>query len=522
MANVYLYKNLPVINYDNEPYYSTVSATVSAFNNYLSKTLNNYAHVNFSKKEVRAHMTYNDSLEYNYMIIFQDSRYFFCFIEDIEYISNEIMATIHFDIDVFQTFIHDVSFRRCLVEREHVANDTFGRYQLDEGLPISSDYVISNTVDVNPTWNIGLAVSDTSELERDDGVSGLIPTIIQIGNEQTTQVLTTSSLNQMQGIVDILVKRNKKDSIIGLYMLPSVSSFNLGSGHIQDGQTTHIFKFIKGVNLPNTDSRTISRGSTIDGYTPKNKKCFIYPYTFVNVTNFNGSNKQLKFELSDNKNQISTTAFYPITINSSPFIYANNYLGLTGNLDTGINGVTYPTLPIIIDTYESYLSANRNSINTAQFFQATDLATGIGTMVASGGTLGADKTLNSVKNIVNYQASLKDVESKGNILKSSFNGNSIVLTGEAMFQLQKMTVKAECIEVIDNYFTMFGYKVNEIKVPQFNSRPYWNYVKTVGCNLTGKCSTNILNQISNIFDNGITIWHSIGSMYNYNLDNTPN
>ena len=69
--------------------------------------------------------------------------------------------------------------------------------------------------------------------------------------------------------------------------------------------------------------------------------------------------------------------------------------------------------------------------------------------------------------------------------------------------------------MIDDYFSMFGYKVNTIKVPQFTSRKYWNYIKTSGINMIGNVPQDALNVLKQMFDNGVTMWHSLSYMYKY-------
>ena len=69
--------------------------------------------------------------------------------------------------------------------------------------------------------------------------------------------------------------------------------------------------------------------------------------------------------------------------------------------------------------------------------------------------------------------------------------------------------------MIDNYFTMFGYKVNTIKKPQFTSRAFWNYIKTSGVNMIGNVPQDALSVIKQMFDNGVTMWHKLDYMYKY-------
>lgn len=46
-----------------------------------------------------------------------------------------------------------------------------------------------------------------------------------------------------------------------------------------------------------------------------------------------------------------------------------------------------------------------------------------------------------------------------------------------------MSIKQEYARVIDNFFNMYGYKVNDVKIPNITGRLNWNYVKTVDINL---------------------------------------
>ena len=65
---------------------------------------------------------------------------------------------------------------------------------------------------------------------------------------------------------------------------------------------------------------------------------------------------------------------------------------------------------------------------------------------------------------------------------------------------------------------MFGYKTNEVKVPNFHTRRYWNYVQTANCVITGNFNNEDLTELRAIFDNGITLWHT-DDVGNYSLNN---
>ena len=101
-------------------------------------------------------------------------------------------------------------------------------------------------------------------------------------------------------------------------------------------------------------------------------------------------------------------------------------------------------------------------------------------------------------------------------LKVRYFGN---LAG-GLFTIKPMSVRAEYARIIDDFFTMYGYKVNVVKTPSITGRRYWNFVKTVDCNIEGDVPQEDLLIIRNIFNKGCAFWHGASNMGNYNLTNS--
>lgn len=60
-----------------------------------------------------------------------------------------------------------------------------------------------------------------------------------------------------------------------------------------------------GQSSPNTITKTYNKPSSLNGYTPKNKKLLTWPYCFINVSNNNGSANSLRYEyFHDSEGQI--------------------------------------------------------------------------------------------------------------------------------------------------------------------------------------------------------------------------
>ena len=86
--------------------------------------------------------------------------------------------------------------------------------------------------------------------------------------------------------------------------------------------------------------------------------------------------------------------------------------------------------------------------------------------------------------------------------------------------MYKVHVKAEYARIIDNFFTMFGYKVNRLGTPQFGTRQFYNYYKIPQCNVYGDIPGEALNDIRTQFINGITLWNTF-DVGNYRDGNNP-
>ena len=99
------------------------------------------------------------------------------------------------------------------------------------------------------------------------------------------------------------------------------------------------------------------------------------------------------------------------------------------------------------------------------------------------------------------------------------NQGDFFFTTQTSFNVYKRSIKEEYARIIDSYFTMYGYKVNEVKIPNLTSRRNWNYIKTIGCDFEGDMPQEDLQKIKDIFNNGITFWHNPENFLNYSANN---
>ena len=138
-------------------------------------------------------------------------------------------------------------------------------------------------------------------------------------------------------------------------------------------------------------------------------------------------------------------------------------------------------------------------------------------------------------NTVSQHLQLLDMQKKPRQQRGNVQGNFLMHSKNAGIYVNKMVAKLEYIHMIDDYFTRYGYQINETYEPSFDNRVNFDYIQTVDINITGKRKNptsqsdysryNIPNEdileLNSMFDNGLTIWHNETTYGDYNVDNSP-
>ena len=281
----------------------------------------------------------------------------------------------------------------------------------------------------------------------------------------------------------------------------------------------------------------------LDGYTPKNKKLYTYPYNFLHIDNANGRELNVRFELFNDNNghknlkpqfKLSLNCLLPVISVLRPF----NYKGISslngGDADHSPNQIdcsesidltSYPMCNWNVDSYNAWIAQNSipESISVLSSLGGLGVTAGlVASGVSSVGALvagaGASLIGNASKILTNhYRASIEADVCKGSLNNSNVNVGS----KKQNFFVGRMSITRGNAAIIDDFFTRFGYATNRVKVPNTHSRPHWNYVKTVGSNVGGNIPCDDKKIIDDIFNNGITFWKNASEVDNYSLNNAP-
>ena len=262
---------------------------------------------------------------------------------------------------------------------------------------------------------------------------------------------------------------------------------------------------------PITLSKTLSISTdTFTSYTPKNNKVKVYPYNYLLVSNNIGSQNIYKIEEFSLPSAISFDYEFTSSVGGSARLVPKNYKGITRNLDESIALAKYPTCEWSADAFINWITQNAVNIPTKIISQSISSASKESTLgkVSSGAFAVADLIGDF------YEASLLP-----RIEGGQSTGDINYAAGDNDFNVYRMHAKIEYLKSIDDYFSMYGYKVNELKVPNITGRTYWNYVKTVNCNIEGAIPQEDLQKIKDIFNNGVTLWHDATKFLDYSQNN---
>lgn len=71
---------------------------------------------------------------------------------------------------------------------------------------------------------------------------------------------------------------------------------------------------------------------------------------------------------------------------------------------------------------------------------------------------------------------------------------------------------------LDQFFDMYGYATNSVKIPNEDSRESWNYVKTNNVIINGSMPAQDMARIKAMYNRGVRFWHTT-DVGNYSLSN---
>lgn len=487
---------------------------------------------------VKVEACMDDIITYNYMMYkntaFGD-KWIYAFITRMEFLSPNVTA-VYFQTDPWQTYQFDITIKRCFVEREHVNSDTIGAHTIPEGLDCG-EYLCNGEV----TYNVASPSSNTyicmqfSTNKVDEAGTILLPSSDTIfsGIPQGCIIIgipfTDDGVATMRTIIGLFDGAGRSEAILSIFLVPqNCTAWAEGA---MGGSSGSGITFASKIYVPTKSTSSASGTITgfilpgsLNGYIPKNAKMFTYPYSYLYVTNNNGGDVIYHYE--DFVNNVPAFNWYA-TLEQGGCVYiapTNSKKASTSSTSVGWNeGLSCGKLPQLSWTSDYYL--NWQALNAANIEVQTTLdAVNFGASAISSMGQGGAGALQSVtslaSNVANTMQQIKQAKMIPDQAKGNINAGDITYaSGQIGYRFRNMCVRAEVAAVIDGYFSMFGYKVNSVKIPNINGRLNWNYVKLHDANIIGNIPQADMQAIKNMFHHGVTIWHNPTTFLDYSQTN---
>ena len=450
------------------------------------------------------------------------SKWFYAFVDSVEYI-NDVTTEIKYHIDEIQTWMFEWTFNDCFIERQHSTTDVIGDNILPEPVEVG-EYVYSTysrDVSIGSNPSIGLreraiivAVTDVntdSEFIADgqvyDGIYGACQ-LFAYDLDHITDI--NAKINEFA---------NAPDAVVSIYMIPkALVRNNLNTGtKLPYGASGAL---VTGLTLD-------AIGASVDGYVPKNQKLFTYPYNYQSITTGNGEELALRYEFFVDripKVNIFGCISQPVQVMWCPTNYKNVNQPSGGAypnfVDEKIAITSFPICSWNIDTWRAWVSQNAIPTILKVAGGAGSIAIGMagrgeGASMSNAGIYALHTATDLLSTM--YKASIASDQTRGNVSSA----NALYANNEYTFHHGRKCVNAQQAEVIDKFFTRFGYAYNKVGTPNIHARTNFTYIKTLDCSVHGDLPADSEKIIENAFNSGITFWTTPSNVGNYSVSNLP-
>lgn len=460
-----------------------------------------------------------DEIEkYNYCFFNNPSysnKWYYCYIEDMNYV-NDGLTDVKIKVDVFQTYQFDFIYKSCFVEREHVNDDTRGLHTVPEGLE-TGEFVInscSSIPELDEKIYFVKVNKDTSGTPQYGTTFGSL--------YSASGYYACRNYQAMKGLILDYEAGDIPNAVESAYVVP----YAFFKRNMQD-----IIEKVPDSLSPYLLLTDVTKATSLDGYSPKNKKLLTGDYCYLMASNQSGGVYNYNYE--DFKSDQCDFVVEGVPIEGTSMILTPLAYGTANGTQEkfypfSLQGGKLPITDNKFDNYSIWLRNNMINIALANVSTVGQAGLGIGQIAGGIATGYYEQSLEGAGNIVSAfnRASelcqLKQEKAKLPMTTIGQVSNNGIMSANNIsnFYFYKMSIKREYARIIDNFFSMFGYKVITTKVPNINGRRNWNYVKTTEAIVESNVvPEKYLEEFKQMLNSGITFWHDYRTFKDYSQNN---
>lgn len=511
-----------------------------------------------------------------------ENKWFYAFVTSVEYVNNQA-TDITFDIDVLQTWMFNYSPSQCFVDREHSSTDNPGDNRINEGLDTGDYTYLNVPAFSQTFRDKVICVASTLNNDGDDtNVDGSIYGGMYSGLTFRTYELNSSGAKQVTEFLEKASEAGHEDSIVSIFVAPRkfVQGDGIqGENSTDNGYKIHTptalgtfrheykprnkklltYPYV-GLYLYNSQGASeilkyelFNDPSNINFTLWASSGCA--PNAIVIPTGYdsysNGYAQQYIMELSGYPQCAWTTdTFRAWLAKNEPFLsldeeeistttsYKAGSIEIAGKKDKAntIAGIANRASNVAQDIssavgYSTSLSAIANPGQAV----ANGVNAGINAANQAGQAANdiyqyeqnkAQRTLDAAYNNSMAQINMERLMAQKEVARmnppsyhGSSTGNARLYTNNFEIGIYKFSIRDEFARRIDDYWDLFGYKTNRVKIPNRAVRPHWTYCKTQGCTFSGSVPNEDMEQIRALYDGGIRWWKNGDEIGNFSLNN---
>ena len=488
-------------------------------------------------------------------------------------------VTAPFQIDYCQTWHWSCEFPATMVRRETVKDDTIGANLIEENVE-TGEFVIS-PADIGSTTYTGIGTDIIEESGWDTTPCVLIAYTYNPSETTAETDPGTYIINAVKDASDSFYYKlsNIAPSFAGgrfqqgIYQAcnfiafevdttdqdkldAAIQSVNFYLQKLVDGvmiQSVQVLRMIPKFMSPASGVQPINSAyprvnnikgkaspTTFGSYTPNNNKLYTQQFNYLVIDNGAGSQMEMGYEYFKGDSMQGVPPRTPTfrlysQLSNSPAcrLIPYSYKGPSDRENPlySLELNTYPQCSYSYNEMRADYFANQNSYAVKGVRGVSDaLFNTIGAVASiteSAATLNPAGMVSGIAQIANTALDAADTIAKQkdraripNEVVGLSDSNIQFAIGRMSFIEYRMQVQSYYAKIIDNYFTAYGYAINDIKKPELNTRTRFNFIWTQGANVLGDLPTEAKNVINRQMDAGLRIWHDPAAWMDYSVKNT--
>nr|DAO65962.1 MAG TPA: Major tail protein [Caudoviricetes sp.] len=488
-------------------------------------------------------------------------------------------VTVPFQVDYWQTWHWSCEFPATMVRRETVKDDTIGANLIEENVE-TGEFVIS-PADIGSTTYTGIGTDIIEESGWDTTPCVLIAYTYKPSETTAETDPGTYIINAVKDASDSFYYKlsNIAPSFAGgrfqqgIYQAcnfiafevdttdqdklnAAIQAVNLYLQKLVDGvmiQSVQILRMIPKFMAPASGVQPINSAyprvnnikgkaspTTFGSYTPNNNKLYTQQFNYLVIDNGAGAQMEMGYEYFKGDSMQGVPPRTPTfrlysQLSNSPAcrLIPYSYKGPSDRENPlySLELNTYPQCSYSYNEMRADYFANQNSYAVKGVRGVSDaLFNTIGAVASiteSAATLNPTGMVSGIAQIANTALDAADTIAKQkdraripNEVVGLSDSNIQFAIGRMSFIEYRMQVQSYYAKIIDNYFTAYGYAINDIKKPELNTRTRFNFIWTQGANVLGDLPTEAKTVINRQMDAGLRIWHDPSAWMDYSVKNT--